>query len=210
MQTDLGRYLPNYYEGIRETDGLMSVENSMFDELKSEMRVALDNQFILTCDVRVLSVWEEILGIMFNPDTESEDFRRERITNRLSTRPPFTLWFLRQRLDVVLGRENYELYMDYDNCTLQLESTTSSMAVRTEMALTMDRILPANIVFELALLFPNQLNIYNATALTTDYQQTHIPAQIFGDRDFEIDSHASSNILIDFKQIKLQGGNVNV
>jgi len=49
-----------------------------------------------------------------------------------------------------------------------------------------------------------------ATAITSDYQQTHIPAQIFGDRDFEIDSHASSNILIDFKQIKLQGGNVNV
>lgn len=144
--TDLGQYLTDFYTGIRETDVLVNIENKLFDELKKHMAGVLDNQFITTCDASVILAWERILGIRYDPNTETESFRRERIVNRLSTRPPFTLRFLINRLDQILGRDSYEVRIDHDNYTLYIESAISEQMWYTEVTTTMHRIKPANMV----------------------------------------------------------------
>ena len=54
-----------------------------------------------------LAVYENMLNIIANPQSDSIQFRRERIINRLSTAPPFTIRELRNKLDQLLGEDNY-------------------------------------------------------------------------------------------------------
>lgn len=149
MSTNIEQLLPEYYNGIRETRELMQVEGGLFEDLSKEMRVAVDDQFILTCSREVLSFWEKILNIRYDPTTETTAFRRERIINRLSTTQNFTLRWLRQRLDHLIGREFYELRMDYDNYTMYIESSIENQLMYHEMILTVYKAIPANIRFRL-------------------------------------------------------------
>lgn len=190
MQTDLRQYLPSYYDGVRETDELVTVQGSMFDNLATQMNAVLDNQFILTCSVQILGVWEQILNIRPNPDAgETEEFRRQRIINRLASRPPFSLWFLRQRLDAIIGRENYELKMDYDQYELELETAVENQAVFSEMTLTIYRVKPANIAFKLVPVLRDEVKV-RATAFISQAEVEHfaldsdqldtVPFEVFG------------------------------
>ena len=147
MQTDLSRYLPSFYDEIRETAELVKVENEMFDELRDQTKITVENQFILTCDEGMLSLWEDILQINFNPDTDTEEFRRDRIINRLASRSAMTLWFLKERLDVMLGRENYDIIINHDDYEMLIRSAIDNQALYNEVILTVYRIKPANIAF---------------------------------------------------------------
>ena len=160
MQTDLSKYLPSYYDNVREMDELVRVENELFDELALKMNTVLDNQFILTCDIQTLAIWEQILNIRPNPDAgETEDFRRQRIINRLASRPPFSLWFLKSRLDAIIGRENYDLHLDHDKYELELETAVENQAVFTETTLTIYRMKPANIAFRLVPVLKDEVTV---------------------------------------------------
>ena len=64
------------------------------------------NLFVQTMDEQTTADWEKIFRIVPNPLTETLQFRRDRILNRLSMHPPFTLTFLYQRLDALFGPGN--------------------------------------------------------------------------------------------------------
>jgi len=166
MKTDLGRYLPNYYEGIHETDILMEAENKLIDHLKQDMRLIMDDQFIKTCDQQMIEIWEDILNISHNPDEDTEDeaFRRTRIIHRLSSIPRFTYGWLRERLNTIIGpdedgNDQYTLEVNYATHELRLESTVEHQASYNEMLLTIYRVKPANLTFRLVPILENQVNI---------------------------------------------------
>jgi len=149
MSTNLGQYLPSFYNGIRETDELMTVENELFDELNWKMRLAVDDQFIITCSPDMLYFWEQLLGIRYDPATETESFRRIRIINRFSSSQNLTLWWLRERLDYLIGRDYYELHLDYDNYLLQITLPIDNQFVFNELLHLIRTTIPANLIFRL-------------------------------------------------------------
>ena len=154
MASNLGQYLPNFYEGVRETNELMRVENGLFDELGRQMRAVIDNQFILTCDLATLAFWERILNILHDPDTESTQFRRERIINRFSSRPPFTMHWLEKRL-ATLTDNNFQTIEDFDNNRLEIITRIENGAVLQELNLMIMTVAPANMIITVN----NQLNV---------------------------------------------------
>jgi hypothetical protein len=175
MQTDLARYLPGFYDGVRETSELMRVENGLFDDLKDQTQITLDNQFILTCDAHMLSLWEGILQITFNSDIDTEAFRRDRIINRLASRSAFTLWFLRERLDAILGRDNYYLAMRHNDYELHVETAVDNQSLFNELILTVYRIKPANILFILTPVLRDRLAIKaKAYMANVDYKRAGV------------------------------------
>ena len=187
-QTRLGEYLPRYYDGIREMDELVRVENLLFDTLKDEMMIVLRNQFILECDVEMIALWESLLGIHFNPNIDNDEgyrFRRERLINRLVQRPPFTLRFLRERLDTIVGVGNYDLRMDeFADYTLRLESAIANQAAYNEMILTIYRMKPANIVFNLVPVLQDRVYI-QARAYVSKLKYKRLGSWILGQTPFE-------------------------
>lgn len=147
MSVDIGKYLPLVYKDVEEIQQIVDTENKNFNVAEDELNTLLDNQFIMTSNERAISYRENELGIMANPSVETLDFRRIRLMNRISMQPPFTTKFLRERLDELIGVGKYTLTIDYDNYTIYIESVAENQVYAHEVAVTLTRIKPANMVY---------------------------------------------------------------
>lgn len=110
---DVGDYFPNVYKNVRETDTIIDIERKLFGTYDKKFGKEIDNQYIQTLDADGCEKFENLLGIVFDPTTESLEFRRKRILIRISMSPPYTTIFLREKLDEALGKNNYELKVGY-------------------------------------------------------------------------------------------------
>ena len=147
FDTDLLALLPSWYSQILDYQQICNAESQQFEALASEIVAVADNFFFQTMDAGAVSQWEQIFGITPNPTTETLEFRRARIINRLSTRPPFTIWFLYQKLNELIGPNQWTVTVDYPNYTLYIESAAQNQSYATEVAFTINRIKPAHIVY---------------------------------------------------------------
>ena len=147
LDTDMLSLLPTWYREILDYQEICQTEKAQFDALASEITGVADNFFFQTMDESAVSMWEQIFEITPNPETETLDFRRARALNRISTRPPFTLGFLYQKLDELIGPGAWTVTVDYENYTLYIESSALDQQYATEVAFTINRIKPAHIVY---------------------------------------------------------------
>lgn len=136
------------------------------EALADAINAVADNFFFQTMDEGAVSTWEKIFGIVPNPQTETLDFRRERVLNRVSMQPPFTLGFLYQKLDQIIGKGKYEIHVDYPNYTLYILSSAENQSYATEVSYTVGRIKPAHIVFLNQPFVGNQIALGETVALS--------------------------------------------
>lgn len=140
-------YLPYWFRDILEYQKICQTESEQLAAVADEMHAVADNFFFQTMDESAVNMWEQVLGIVPNPQTEDLDFRRFRVLNRLTTKPPFTLGFLYQKLDELIGPGLWTVTVDYPNYTLYIESSSENQNYFTEIAYTINKIKPAHIVF---------------------------------------------------------------
>ena len=147
LDTNLLEQLPDWYAQILDYQELCLAEQPSFDAVADEIIAVADNFFFQTMDVDAVSQWERIFDIVADPTTETLEFRRVRVLNRISTKPPYTLAFLYQKLDELIGPGQWTVNVDYPNYTLYIESSAQNQSYATEVAFTINRIKPAHIVY---------------------------------------------------------------
>lgn len=147
LDTGLLALLPPWYREVLDYQELCRTETAQFETLADEIIGVADNFFFQTMDEGAVSMWEQVFHIVPNPSTESLDFRRARVLNRITTRPPYTLGFLYQKLDELIGPGEWTVTVDYPNYTLYIESAAQNQNYATELAFTINRIKPAHIVW---------------------------------------------------------------
>ena len=147
LDADLLALLPPWYREVLDYQELCRTETAQFEALADEIIGVADNFFFQTMDEGAVSMWEQVFQIVPNPSTESLDFRRARVLNRITTRPPYTLGFLYQKLDELIGPGEWTVTVDYPNYTLYIESAAQNQNYATELAFTINRIKPAHIVW---------------------------------------------------------------
>ena len=138
---------PSVYNGVLEISVLSETDDVLLDRALAKLERAQLNQFILTADEETISVYEKMFSILANPTTETLQFRRERILNRMSLRPPFTMRWLQNKLDEIIGVGKWDAYVDYANRTLYIESFVVNQLWFNELRITINRIKPCNLVF---------------------------------------------------------------
>ncbi|OUP06242.1 putative phage tail protein [Anaeromassilibacillus sp. An200] len=141
------QFLPEWYRRIKDFQEVCRVQSIDFDTLSDDFNAVADSWFFPAMDVSSVQQWEQSLGILANPQTETLEFRRARLINRLSTRPPFTLTFLYQKLDELIGPGQWEVNVDYANYTLYIKSSAIDQSYAIEVSYTVNRIKPAHIVY---------------------------------------------------------------
>ncbi len=166
LDTDLLRYLPPWFRRILDFQEICKTESAQMEALAAAINAVADNFFFQTMDERAVSTWEKIFGIVPNPQTETLDFRRQRVLNRVSMQPPFTLGFLYQKLDQIIGKGKYEIHVDYPNYTLYILSSAENQSYATEVSYTVGRIKPAHIVFINQPFVANKLTLGETVALS--------------------------------------------
>ena len=139
--------LPPWYREVLDYQQICQTEQEQMQALAQEITAVADNLFLQTMDAASVSQWEQIFGIVPNLTTETLAFRRARLINRLSARPPFTIWFLQEKLDELIGPGQWTVNMDYPNYTLYVESSAENQQYAAEVSYTVGSIKPAHIVF---------------------------------------------------------------
>ncbi len=135
---------------------LAEQETALLARADTQIRQFSEDQFIAKCSSAMLTEYERMFGITHST-SESEDFRRARLLNRMAAKPPYTLTFLRQRLDEIIGRGRYTMEMDYDAYTLYVESAAANQQWAHETAVTIGKLKPCNIVYVSRPLIPANL-----------------------------------------------------
>lgn len=147
LDTELCKQLPPWYREVLDYQQICQTETAQFEALAAEITGVADNFFFQTMGLSGVEMWEQIFHIVPNPQTEDLEFRRYRVLNRITTKPPYTLGFLYQKLDELIGPGLWEVTVDYPNYTLYIESSAQNQNYATEVAFTINRIKPAHIVY---------------------------------------------------------------
>lgn len=146
-RTSTRELFPSVYNGVLEISVLSETDDVLLDHALAKLERAQLNQFILTADEETISVYEKMFSILANPTTETLQFRRERVLNRMSLQPPFTMRWLQNKLDEIIGVGKWDAYVDYANRTLYIESFVVDQQWFNELRITINRIKPCNLVF---------------------------------------------------------------
>ena len=143
----LGSFVPHIYKDVTEMDALIDAEQKQLSFAQTEASQAFANTFVLTANYEGIEMFEMMLGIIADPTTESLEFRRQRVLNRITLAPPFTFRFLKKKLDDIIGKGAWNAYVDFNNYTLYVESFVVNQQWFNELRITINRIKPCNLVF---------------------------------------------------------------
>lgn len=140
-------HLPPWYREVLDYQQMCQTEEEQFSLLASEIYRVASNFFLQTMDYETVQLWENVFHITANPSIESLQFRRERIINRISMRPPYTLSFLYQMLDRLIGEGQWTAEVDYPNYALYIEAGAEGQSYWQELTYTVNHIKPAHITY---------------------------------------------------------------
>lgn len=141
-------YLPEMYHDIVEFVEIASTEEREFINLEQAIDKLLDNQFVLTSDEQAIKRREKMLRIQADPTTESLEFRKQRILNRYQTKPPFTVRYLQNQLDFLVGKGLSVVSVDVQNFILRVTTSIENAAIFKEMHHTVNKVKPAHMVYQ--------------------------------------------------------------
>lgn len=147
MTNRLLQYEPDYYHTVREFIALLHAEEIELDELEASRLKLLADQFVMTSSETALRRREQQLQIQADPTIETLDFRRRRIINRYTTKPPFTIRYLQQKLDQLLGTGKATASVDIQEFMLTVMANLTDAAVFKEVNYTVQSIKPANLQY---------------------------------------------------------------
>lgn len=141
-------YLPSYYRDILDFVELTNTEDTEVMALTKTKQRVFDNAFVSTSDTQAITRRERLLGIQANAQEETLDFRRLRILNRYQTKPPFTLNYLQQQLDFLVGQGRTRAEIDAQRFILTITTAIDDASLFKEVHHTIERIKPANVTYQ--------------------------------------------------------------
>lgn len=148
MTNKLLTYLPELYHDIIDFVELTDTEEAEFISTEQAIQQLFDNQFVMSSNERAVRRRERMLGIQADPTKETLDFRKKRIVNRYSTKPPFTLRYLQERLDFLVGAGRAIISVDPQAFILKVTAGIEDAALFKEVEHTIKSIKPANMVYQ--------------------------------------------------------------
>ena len=147
LSHDLLPLLPPIYREVQDYQQICTAEKAEFDLLTGSVERVQSNFFFQTMDEDSVAQWEKVFHIVAVPEKESLDFRRQRVMTRIATRPPYTLGFLYQKLDELIGAGEWTCSITYPLYELRLATSAKNQSYYDEVTHLINQVKPANIVF---------------------------------------------------------------
>lgn len=141
------KYLPSVLQTVRELQVITDAQDFEFQTAVDVADQLLDNLFIKHCDLDGIKRWENVIGIIANPETESLDFRRQRVVNIYGTQLPYTVRRLGQKLDTIIGQGLWRIIVDNAAYRLYIQSAEPNQMFMNELQKTIEQVKPANMEF---------------------------------------------------------------
>ncbi|MFI3206592.1 MAG: putative phage tail protein [Clostridia bacterium] len=136
-------HLPDHFKEIEEIVAIMETAQIEIDELFVNRYKILDNQFLETADSDGLERLEKIYSVSSNSFLETED-RRFALKTLMIEKRPTTLNFLKNQLELICGKDNFEIVENFDGYEIEVRlalSKSENVAAVTDLV---SAIIPAN------------------------------------------------------------------
>ena len=179
--THVAEYLPTWYAGVADYQQLAEVFSAAAETLLGNVENVHKNFYFRTMDAASVAIWERALRITPSA-TDTLEFRRARIINRVSMRPPYTMDFLRGRLDELIGPGQYYAYMDAGKLVIETVAGDAQYAI--EVAYTVNHIKPAHIIYILRPVCFSNLRVASAVSKVSQQWNYRLGAWGLGRKKF--------------------------
>ena len=162
MERKLLDYYPDFLKEFRDIREITETEQPEFDILWNRERDLLDDQFPSTATEKGIQRWEKILGITPKA-TVSLDDRRFLVLTRLAEELPYTMRMLRRQMASLCGEKGYTLLLKNEVYTLVVRVGLTAKNSYNDVDSLLKRILPANMVIDLSLLYNQHFKVGRLT-----------------------------------------------
>lgn len=162
-EVELLKHLPLFIQEYREIREIMKSENPEFQIAEDETENIFNNQFIQSCNIKGIAKFESLMGITPEIDDTLQS-RISRVLTRWNDTVPYTFVVLCQKLDVLCGKNNYEIKRDINKYTMDITTHLELPGQTDELDYMLGYMLPANIAVNVR----NEMNL-NLTDGTAKY-----------------------------------------
>lgn len=164
---NLLEHLPLILRSILDFKVLAEAEQPEYIQLHSIIDQIINNNFIATADLQGIKRWEQLLSII--PDSIDLEERRATVLGRWNRSLPYTLHRLKECLDILVGRNGYQIDLQPQAYLFELFAEDQPLSMLHTMRSLTKEMLPANLVFKLC----------NNIGLNTDIVLTYSITQDF-------------------------------
>lgn len=165
------RFANDLYSDNRE---MLAIYNSHEQEVllvnNSTLKAFLNN-FVRLCDLDGIRKWEKIFNILADELTETLDFRKTRVLNRLIQQPPYTKIYLERMLAGIFGEENYALKILNNNYIMNIVIETNIDGLYDDTIKLLKKLIPANMTIQ-AIQLEQYMHMYLNKYYTYEQMET--------------------------------------
>lgn len=163
---DLIFYLPEHLKQIRELRAIVQAETPAFTKLSMAQKQLLDDQFVMTASDSALKRYELMFGIPAGTGLPAEE-RRFQILAKLNNRLPYSMGWLRRKLDTLFGAGNYQITRDIRKRYLAVETDVQFESVLVALYDDLRASIPANMELETYISSQYMVEQYHACWMQT-------------------------------------------
>ena len=142
-EVNLLSYLPEYIQSYREMKQLMLAEIPDIQKAEDATEVVKNDQFINTCDLRWIPMFERMVGIIPDPMASIKD-RRRRVLEKWRAAAPYNYVGLIKQLNGLCWNEGYVIRPDFLKYTIEILVTLVEQGQIRDLEWICETYIPAN------------------------------------------------------------------
>jgi hypothetical protein len=197
------KYLPAYYERVKEMNALMDAENPEFGLGWEAVFQTWDSQFILDSDERRVRLWEKLLRL--RPDYRARDLdqRKAVVIMRLSSRDKLTHRWLLAKTDSVFGvqaglaESNWAADLYHNEYMLWIRVFEDPENMAPDFLPYLRKMIPANLGITFGRMFRHE--IYTGLAARVQNEHKGRPAVLSGGNRHNLYAGQASRCVFEYK-----------
>ena len=144
-EIDLIKYVPDVLADVDEYKAIMTLETQRKKEQWEVIEKLFDSQYILEAGEFGISLFEKMHEIA-KLDTETLQYRRNRLYQLYNDKPPFTRRWLKTSLDTLLVETKFSYDIDTEKFTFRICFEGIDMHTLQQVSDWLEKILPYNML----------------------------------------------------------------
>ena len=156
LEEDPLEQLPHVFRKMRDIQHVSEVNKKQYSKLNAAIGNLEDDNYFDTMSIDAVKRIESMCGIKVSSE-DTLEFRRKRAKNRWNMSQPFSIPFLIQKLNELIGEGKWEATISKDRTCLTIESFSENKQMYDEVEATINLLKPVKMVFKSKPLVPNNL-----------------------------------------------------
>ncbi|GAA3626291.1 hypothetical protein GCM10022297_01020 [Lactobacillus hamsteri] len=141
-------YMPDYYQGVYEMEKILAAQGVSLSDFDFERNRTLLNQFVIKTDLQGVSVFEDQVGIVPDPE-DSLEIRQNNVLMHLLPPKPLTVRYLNYLMNFMNLKA--EAKIDHGKRYVQVDAKSEDINLSNvrQLQYLLNICIPANMIYEI-------------------------------------------------------------